>query len=179
MNIRTLQESDLPSLDDMILECQTALISSENVNDKEWLIEKETERLCQVARRILTSEQEIMFVAVEGEKVIGSIACMTPGELITCGLEPEEGVFEVGSIYIHPDYQRQGTGHALLQYIREYLIERNHSKFYLDAGFVSSQTYWKKRLGEPDLILEDYWGGGFDHMIWIGKLKNSSTSMNK
>ncbi|AJD89840.1 hypothetical protein JMA_05230 [Jeotgalibacillus malaysiensis] len=179
MDIRQLQENDLSSLDEMIFKCQTALISNENVTDKEWLIEKETERLRKVARRILLSDEETMFVALEDTQVLGTIACMIPGELITCGLEPEDGVFEVGSIYIHPEYQRKGVGHALLQHTQGWLLENGHSKFYLDAGFVSSQTYWKKRLGEPDILLEDYWGGGFNHMIWIGKLKKSVTRIDK
>ncbi|TFE02235.1 GNAT family N-acetyltransferase [Jeotgalibacillus salarius] len=179
MIIRELKKEDLPSLDRMIAACQLKLISNEKIEDKEWLIEKETERLCKVARRIIESDEEVMFVAVENDEVIGSIACMRPGELITCGLEPEEGVFEVGSIYIHPGQQRKGIGRKLLNYTKEFLYQRGQSKFYLDAGFVSSQTYWKKRLGEPDIILENYWGGGFDHMIWIGEVKKSSASINK
>ncbi|MFB1082718.1 GNAT family N-acetyltransferase [Jeotgalibacillus sp. JSM ZJ347] len=179
MQIRELKKSDLSSLDSMLLACQTNLISAENVEDKEWLIQKETERLCKVARRILVSDKETMFVAEENNQVIGTIAGMIPGELITCGLEPEEGVFEVGSIYIHPEHQRKGIGHALLQHMQGWLLKKNHSTFYLDAGFVSSQTYWKKRLGDPDILLRDYWGGGFDHMIWIGRLKKSSTGINK
>ncbi len=133
MKIRPLQEKDLQSLDEMILKCQTVLISNEHVTDKEWLIEKETERLCKVARRILLSDRETMFVAVKDGQVLGTIACMIPGELITCGLEPEDGVFEVGSIYIHPEHQRKGIGYALLQHIRGWLLEKGHSKFYLDA----------------------------------------------
>lgn len=33
-------------------------------------------------------------------------------------------------------------------------------------GYTSAQKVWKKKFGEPDYLLKDYWDPGNDHMIW-------------
>ncbi|RST60395.1 N-acetyltransferase [Siminovitchia terrae] len=56
-----------------------------------------------------------------------------------------------GAFVIHPSYQRQGIGKTLFHHIKNEFIRQGHKKFYLDAGFSSSQQYWEHILGKPRL----------------------------
>lgn len=47
--------------------------------------------------------------------------------------------------------------------------EPTKKEFCLDSGYTNAQKVWKKKFGEPDYLLKDYWGEGFDHMIWRGR----------
>jgi hypothetical protein len=46
------------------------------------------------------------------------------------------------------------------------LQNRGIEEFGLDSGYASAQNIWKKKFGEPDYLLEDYWDESYDHMIW-------------
>lgn len=35
----------------------------------------------------------------------------------------------------------------------------------MDSGYKRAQSIWKKKFVEPEILLEDYWGEEFDHMI--------------
>lgn len=54
-----------------------------------------------------------------------------------------------------------------------YCVLRNKGieEFCLDSGYTSAQKIWKKKFGEPDYLLKDFWGAGYDHMIWKIKSK--------
>jgi hypothetical protein len=46
------------------------------------------------------------------------------------------------------------------------LINKGINEFCPDSGYPNAQKIWRKKLGEPDYLLKDYWGPGHDHMIW-------------
>ncbi|QQE73821.1 hypothetical protein KDJ56_18390 [Brevibacillus composti] len=62
--------------------------------------------------------------------------------------------------------QRRGIGSLLLNLMICPLQARGIGEFCLDSGYKEAQKVWKKRLGEPNYVLRDYWGEGFDHLIW-------------
>ncbi len=69
-------------------------------------------------------------------------------------------------MYVHPDYQRQGIGSQLLHEMYAVLNRHGIEEFCLDSGFTIAQRVWKKKFGDPDYFLENYWGDGEHHMIW-------------
>lgn len=77
------------------------------------------------------------------------------------------GLQEVGTVYVHPDYQRQGIGNTMLQAIYKVLKDKSYDRFGLDSGFVSAQKIWSRRFGEPTYFLKDFWGPDAHHMIWV------------
>lgn len=131
----------------------------------------------EVKKRYLTSdfesngEKRYFLIAFFGDKIIGSIEFGPANEIIrNVSVHPFEALVEVGTVFVHPDYQRNGVGNLLLKAMYETLRNNGIEEFCLDSGYKSAQLIWKKKFGEPDILLKDYWGKNFDHMIWKVKI---------
>ncbi|MFC3884980.1 GNAT family N-acetyltransferase [Bacillus songklensis] len=114
-------------------------------------------------------QNRFFWIALDNNdnKVIGSIEYGPVSELINiCTDGALKEWFEVGTVFVHPDYQRRGIGTLLLNVMLLTLQIRGIEEFCLDSGYTNAQKIWKKKFGEPDYLLKDYWGEGCDHMIW-------------
>jgi GNAT superfamily N-acetyltransferase len=112
-------------------------------------------------------EQRYFLIALAKNKIIGTIEYGPVSELIKdCTNGKLGNHVEVGTVFVLPDYQRQGVGNRLLEEMLHTLKIRGIVDFCLDSGYKNAQTIWKKKFGEPDYLLKDYWGLGQDHMIW-------------
>lgn len=112
-------------------------------------------------------EKRYFLIALAENKIIGTIEYGPASKLIqycTNGILGNH--VEVGTVFVLPDYQRQGIGNQLLAEMLNTLKARGIVEFCLDSGYKNAQTIWKKKFGEPDYLLKDYWGQGQDHMIW-------------
>ncbi|KAF0822419.1 Acetyltransferase [Cytobacillus firmus] len=46
-------------------------------------------------------------------------------------------------------------------------MDKGVEEFCLDSGYRQSQKIWKKKFGEPEYLLKDYWGKGLiAHSLW-------------
>ncbi|WP_316571689.1 GNAT family N-acetyltransferase [Neobacillus sp. YIM B06451] len=107
------------------------------------------------------------LVADTGERIVGSIEIGPASSLIRECTDGElSGLLEVGTVFVHPEFQQKGIGNLLLASIFGVLKDRGINECCLDSGYRSAQQIWKKKFGVPDYVLKDYWGIGFDHMIW-------------
>jgi GNAT superfamily N-acetyltransferase len=107
------------------------------------------------------------LIAVVDNKIIGTIEYGAASDLIiTCSNGTMKGLVEVGTVFVHPDYQRQGVGNILLNEMVLILQSRGIREFCLDSGYRNAQKVWKKKFGQPLYCLKDYWSKGNDHMIW-------------
>ncbi|MFD3449027.1 GNAT family N-acetyltransferase [Microbacteriaceae bacterium 4G12] len=134
-------------------------------------IEKEMETKKQYLQCDFDSdgEKRYFLIAVDknSNKIIGTIEYGPASELInSCTDEVLKGLPEIGTVFVHPDYQRRGIGNLLLNAMFLTLLSKGIIEFCLDSGYKNAQKIWKKKFGEPDYLLKDYWGDGFDHMIW-------------
>lgn len=112
-------------------------------------------------------EKRYFLIALDNEKIIGTIEYGPTGKLvINCTDGELKGVVEVGTVFVHPAYQKQGVGTIMLNMIYLTLLNRNIKEFCLDSGYKNAQKVWKKKFGEPNYILKDFWSEGYDHMIW-------------
>lgn len=114
-------------------------------------------------------ENRFFWIALDKKdnKIVGSIEYGPASELInTCTNGALKEWFEVGTVFIDPDYQRRGIGTLLINVMLLTLQSRGIQKFCLDSGYANAQGIWKKKFGEPDYVLKDYWGKGSSHMIW-------------
>jgi GNAT superfamily N-acetyltransferase len=112
-------------------------------------------------------EKRYFLIALIEDKIIGTIEYGPASELIQdCTNGKLGNHVEVGTVFVHPDYQRQGIGNKLLAEMFHTLKTRGIVEFCLDSGYKNAQTIWIKKFGEPDYLLKDYWGQGQDHMIW-------------
>ncbi|SFH96822.1 MULTISPECIES: GNAT family N-acetyltransferase [unclassified Bacillus (in: firmicutes)] len=100
-------------------------------------------------------------------KVIGTIEYGPASELInSCTNKVLKDLPEIGTVFVHPGYQRRGIGKLLLNTMFLTLLSRGIQEFCLDSGYTNAQKVWKGKFGEPDYLMKDYWGNGYDHMIW-------------
>ncbi|MEH7011018.1 GNAT family N-acetyltransferase [Neobacillus niacini] len=117
-------------------------------------------------------EKRFFLIALEEEKIIGTIEYGPSSELINVCTDGElRNLVEVGTVFIHPDFQRQGVGNRLLYEMVQTLHNLEIAEYCLDSGYGNAQKVWKKKFGEPNYLLKDYWGNGQDHMIWKISIK--------
>lgn len=128
--------------------------------------------------RFIEARSEIPYflVAKIGGQCVGTIALTMPNDLITDSLpevmaETPLLIPEVSSVFVLPGFQGQGIGLALLAAVKEALKQKGLSRFCLDCGYPKSQPYWLRHLGKPARILENQWGVGLHHMIWLMAVK--------
>lgn len=118
-------------------------------------------------------EKRYFLIALHNEKIIGSIEYGPASDLILkCTNNALRGLPEVGTVFVHPDYQKNGIGNLLLNKMYVTLQSKGIIEFCLDSGYINAQKIWKKKFGEPDYLLKDYWEKGYDHMIWKIKVSD-------
>lgn len=164
MQVRKVRRDDIDHLDKLFRVCISDLLIRENKELR--LAEEEVDRLNRIVMENLADYDIAFYVAELNGRVVGTIALTRPNPIISQNIRTESNVYEISCVYVHPSYQRQGIGKLLFQHIKKELIRRGNVKYYLDAGFSSSQQYWQKLLGKPSFILKDYWGEGQHHFIW-------------
>lgn len=112
-------------------------------------------------------EKRFFWIALDGDKIIGSVEFGPASDLICdCTNNNFKELLEVGTVFVLPDYQRNGVGNLLLNKMYSTLQNNGVDEFCLDSGYSNAQKIWKKKFGEPDYWLKDYWGKGYDYMIW-------------
>lgn len=138
-----------------------------------YFLEEEVEDKMKLLKEYLSAGDEriIFLVAWNRGRVVGTISYAPCNEAIVDILgEDLQGTGEIGTVYVHPEYQKKGIGSALFSAMCLRLLERGVKDFYLDSGYRRAQKYWRKKLGEPLRVALDYWDKGADHMIWYGEL---------
>lgn len=112
-------------------------------------------------------QDRYFLIAKDGQKVIGSIEYGQANSLImSCTQGEYEGMAEVGTVFVHPDYQHQGLGSQLLKQLLVEMRSRGLEEFCLDSGYATAQKIWTRKFGLPAYHLKDYWTAGADHMVW-------------
>ncbi|WP_257350793.1 GNAT family N-acetyltransferase [Pseudalkalibacillus decolorationis] len=118
-------------------------------------------------------EDRYFLIAKRDEGIVGCIDYGTANELILSSTDGEfEDIVEVGTVFVHPEYRRQGIANKLLYAMYKILREKGKDEFCLDSGYTIAQQVWKKKFGDPDYLLKDYWSEGFHHMIWRVRLRD-------
>ncbi|AOT68615.1 GNAT family N-acetyltransferase [Geosporobacter ferrireducens] len=124
-------------------------------------------------RRFLNQDMEsggknrYFLVAKEEENIVGTIEYGPSNELIVSCTDGEfKELAEIGTVFVHPDYQKKGIGSRMLHLMFIELDKRGIEEFCLDSGYKSAQQIWINKFGNPEYHLKDYWGEDADHMIW-------------
>jgi GNAT superfamily N-acetyltransferase len=107
------------------------------------------------------------LIAKEEDKIVGSIEYGISNDLIhSCTNGELKDLPEIGTVFVHPDYQKKGIGSKMLNLIFMEMKKNGIEEFCFDSGYKSAQKIWTKKFGRPEYHLKNYWGEGSDHMIW-------------
>lgn len=116
-------------------------------------------------------EKRFFLLAKKDQKIVGTIAYGPCGELIIEGSKGAyQGVGEIGTVFVLPEFQNQGIGGTMLSAMLLELSNRSIQEFCLDSGYPRAQKIWQHKFGTPTIVMKDHWGEGNDHMIWYIKL---------
>ncbi|HYE81747.1 MAG TPA: GNAT family N-acetyltransferase [Clostridia bacterium] len=120
-----------------------------------------------------TDSHVIFLVARLGDTVVGTISFGACGEDIRiCTEDQLKDIGELGSLYVLPGYQGQGVGSSLINAMIAHLHKQGIDQFCLDSGYKRAQKRWLRKFGVPYKVVKDYWGPGFEHMIWLCKVSD-------
>jgi GNAT superfamily N-acetyltransferase len=132
-------------------------------------MEKEIEVKKEYLLQELSSRGEARYflLAQAGGKIIGTVEFGPASRLILENTNQEYShLFEVGTVFVHPDVQGEGVGSKLLSSLYPVFCERGIEEFCMDSGYKRAQEIWKMKFGQPAVVIENYWGKGSHHMIW-------------
>ncbi|MBX0355403.1 GNAT family N-acetyltransferase [Bacillus toyonensis] len=116
----------------------------------------------------------LLAIDTNNDKMIGTIEIGPASTLITsCTGGVLKDLYEIGTVFILPEYQRKGIGSFLLHAMYLTLLSRGITEYCLDSGYKKAQSIWTKKFGEPSYVLKDYWGKSSDHMIWKKSLHDT------
>lgn len=169
VEIRRPNRNDTKAMEHFFRFVITDTFAKEGLADLSEDIEQEIDSKirCLNADIATNGEQRYFLIGLIDNSVVSSIAFGPSNALIR---ESSNGVLrdvvEIGTVFVHPDYQQQGIGNLMLHIMYLTLLNKGITEFCLDSGYTRAQKIWKKKLGEPDYVLQDHWGSGVDHMIW-------------
>lgn len=119
--------------------------------------------------RSLTGKDRF-YILIEDEQIIGTASLIPATHLITEHAPKCKDLIELSSLFIHKDYQDQGRGSQMIDYLLKTLKAEGIESFCLDSGYRLAQKKWCRKFGDPYRIVKDLWGPSFDHYIWLVKL---------
>ena len=136
-------------------------------------LEEEIESKKQYLENDLKSNGELRYFLIAEDKdcIVGTIEYGPASDLInSCTNGKYKNLYEIGTVFVRPDYQGQGIGNLLLKAMIQTLQNKGIREFCIDSGYFNAQKIWRKKFGEPEYFLENYWGEGQHHLIWKIKL---------
>jgi GNAT superfamily N-acetyltransferase len=145
----------------------------ENIIIPDTFITKEIETKKRLLDESIEGRDIIFLTAKTDGSVVGTISFGPCGEDIRkCTGGELSNIGELGSLYILPEYQGRGIGSALIREMASELNGRGIERFCLDSGYKIAQKRWQRKFGEPYKTVKDYWGPGYDHMIWLCRVND-------
>ncbi|MEH7335039.1 GNAT family N-acetyltransferase [Neobacillus drentensis] len=169
VEIRRPRIEEMNELNQFFRKVITDTFTKEGIGEKLVDIENEIKLKKKYLARDFESHgaERYFLIAITEDQIIGTIEYGPASDLIcNCTNNAYKGLMEVGTVFVHPDYQRMGIGNMLLKAMYFALQAAGKKEFCLDSGYKSAQTIWKKKFGNPGYLLKDYWDKGYDHMIW-------------
>lgn len=141
-------------------------------NRKELLLEEIEDKKRCINQDFETKGKERYFLIAEYKGVIvGSIEYGLSNELLNkCTNYELKDFLEIGTVFVHPDYQKKGISSLLLHSLFQVLKNNKIEEICLDSGYKIAQKIWEKRFGAPAYFLKDYWGKDTHHMVWRVKI---------
>ncbi len=161
--IRSVQASDVPALRPIL---------------EQWIRHPETEALLEEEVVDVLGSVEESIKDANGRKyvvaedtdgsVVGMMGLDTPGQAMRA-LAASENPAELINAYISPAARGAGVGKALVTQLEGIARTSGKTELLVNSGPRYRETgwgFWTKMFGEPASALVDYYGPGYDAMVW-------------
>ncbi len=151
---------------------QLVLIDTFHKNDiSEWVDtlknEIEDKRRCLDQDFESEGSKRYFLIAKDQQHIVGTVEYGAANDLIlSCTNGDLKEIKEIGTVFVHPQYQKMGIGSRLFHSILLEMKRAGLKEFCMDSGYKIAQKIWNGKLGSPQYHLKDYWGKDADHMIW-------------
>jgi GNAT superfamily N-acetyltransferase len=156
---------------------RNVLIDTFEKNDISELVETlnneiEDKRHCLDQDFESAGKNRCFLIAKDKNMVVASAEYGPSNDLIlTCTNGELKDIKEIGTVFVHPDYQRRGIGSRMFFSLLAEMKNDGIEEFCLDSGYKIAQRIWTKKLGEPQYHFKNYWGKDADHMIWRRRIE--------
>lgn len=118
-------------------------------------------------------QDRFFLIASDDKKIVGTIEFGKSNDLINdCTNNKLKDMFEIGTVFVHPDYQRHGIANLLFKNIFMELSKRKVTSVCFDSGYKLAQKIWVRKFGQPKYFLKNYWSLDSHHMIWLVDVEN-------
>ncbi len=147
---------------------------------KELLEEEIQDKKRYINQDFQTNGIDRFFLLAEyNEEIIGSIEYGKSNDLLNkCTDHKFKHLYEIGTVFVHPKYKRQGVASLLFYKLFQKLESNGVKEICFDSGYKTAQKIWCKKFGEPEYFLKDYWGKGTHHMVWRVNVKDALDLFN-
>ncbi|QFT89537.1 Acetyltransferase (GNAT) family protein [Bacillus sp. THAF10] len=173
IEIRRPTKEDVENLHQFFTIVITDTFQKEGIGDQVYDIQQEIETKKAYIKSDLESggNKRYFLIATLHNEIIASIEYGPVSELIIeCTHGAFQDLIEVGTVFVHPNHQRQGIGVRMLEAMNQQLKKQGIREYCLDSGYKTAQQIWQNMFGVPDYLMKDYWDEGFHHMIWKIKI---------
>lgn len=177
MNDIVIRRPGIEEKDLLYVFFETVLVNTFEVNGlsdfKDLLLEEIEDKKRCINQDFETRGRDRYFLIAEYKgAIVGSIEYGLSNDLLNeCTNYEFKDLLEIGTVFVHPAYQKKGISSILLQSLFQVLKENNIEEICLDSGYKIAQKIWCKRFGEPEYFLKDYWGKDSHHMVWRVKVR--------
>jgi len=114
------------------------------------------------------------LLAKDKNLVVGTIAFGRPGKAIEKAFlqlnKSSNGVVEIFSSFVLPEYQRKGIGSLLFKAVKEEIVKRGYRLFAVNTGYKKGLKFWGEKLGKPSITLKKYYYP-IDCYVWIKEIR--------
>lgn len=125
-------------------------------------------------------KEKYFLIAMLFDEIVGLIAYGPSNmDINKCTDSELKDIIEIGPVFVRPDCQNKGVMTAMLEHIVNELYNKGIDEFCLDSGYRIAQGVWAKKFGQPQYVMKDYWGEGYDHMIWRVNIKDVLKTKDK
>ena len=171
ISYREPDNHDLLNIHKLFKDAIAGAFKQNNITDKEELAYEINEKSDRIDKYLNHQLKDSFFlIALDKTRIAGIAGIYPVKQLIMDNTNDiSSHTLELGSVYIHPEYQKQGIAGNLVDRLIKRMASQGVGEYYLDCGYATSQEYWKRVFGKPIKTIENYFGENESYMIWKNK----------